>query len=319
MNKQVNNNSNVESQNDVTRSVKDVQAIKAQNVISDETNKAISQAIFTKVNKPMPDTISCLDDTASYSNAAAAESSANVDVPHVSVAYSPQNIINFEMLTERQQLKVAKSLKEMKGLGILVENGNKIAIVVDDTVSILDANDGRVICYVDAFRYYVASLELFGLPKVKRRVRRYIAVAFNDTLGVIVDTELLRVVGFVNAEDVEMLNAFGITMQNSDATAFRFLSWFNIEGVYVSLPMSHLIVCRHYGYFGVDTLEVHHVKNSADNRREFLQTKELHTSHPAEEHLSVVHISRVIESLGYTVENFTSICVEKALAIKNSK
>lgn len=221
-------------------------------------------------------------------------------------------VTGLNALNEDELSEVVQDIAKLDSINISVKGGNII----------IDMNDSMFL--VDKCRAFVAMMGVFGVPQKKRRDVSLVAVRYNDAHGVIVDLNNNRVVGFIDADDVDLVNTLGVTMKTKVCTAdggyvnYRFNVNFRLNGETVTLPLSHVIYCYHVGYFPGAFIPIHHIKNSCDNSLGFLNIPQLHEAHPADVKCSDEYISHVIEKIAdedkITVYKFMDIIFRKALA-----
>lgn len=170
--------------------------------------------------------------------------------------------------------------------------------------------------YTDLARWYAANA---GERRVQKDMSKstYVAVAYKN-LGFIVDIVKEKIVGFVDADIVDFVNEWSLFANRKESQVNRFGATITVEGVGVSIPLSHVVFCRNYEMFSTQKFEIHHIKNACDNRVSLLQKVKKHQNHPPQIVNSQEYISNVIREMGEDEDLFTFDVVQLALKKKKN-
>ena len=234
---------------------------------------------------------------------------------HEAVSNCNYTIANLDCLQDDELKKVIACISKFDDVRVFFEGRSKIM-----------ADTKHDILLVDICRLYVTLIDELGLPQKNRQDIQYVAVKCNDMLGVIVDVSEKKIVGLVDANDVDIVNAVGVSLslntskneEDEDCIAYRFSSGFYVFGVSEVLPLSHVIFCYHNGFFPSGVTDIHHINNACDNRVDMLAIPIPHKQHRAnipssEKHISEV-MAEIVKKSKITEDEFMDIIVRKALA-----
>ena len=128
--------------------------------------------------------------------------------------------------------------------------------------------------------------------------RRYIFMALDDELAVILDTRLKAVRGFINTDCIEIARRLPCFAYQNDNHRFTFK--YNEYNTTISLAIA--ISCYKSGFFSSKMYHVHHIFNVCDNRIEKLQRVTPYSIHKPVYHDSNEYIEMVLGEKGYTVD-----------------
>lgn len=144
--------------------------------------------------------------------------------------------------------------------------------------------------------------------------RRFIAVAINDVLAIIVDRKKNEIVSLLDADSVDIANALPCNVTVDKNNGYRIYVSGSSWGIGSTIGLSVAILCYHDGFFSGYEFEVHHDQNPCDNRREYLQKRNSPDKHPPKIQDSQKHIRQVLAEYGFTYQEALCIANEK---IKN--